>query len=412
MKKSTKYITILLLFFLFIITNITSVKADVACSTINNTVNAYNSAKDEYSKLDCTKTEDNEVVKQCNNAETKKALYLSRIFKYNDMKTKCDKTQVSQIVNENKDSCSNVYGSSLRTFTSDILKLFYIIAPFLLIIFGSLDFSKVVVMTDISEITTARRNFFRRFIALILLYLIPLILNIFFNLDEDLNLNNNVYSCKTSYVHQLDKWDLSYSPNSKDDEDDEENGSRSGGGSSKTKIGGIKTAAEATKEEKIINEKLLHTKRHGGIGRTDGGKYQNGKKKKYWKAPYNVLSPFQCTWWANGRASQYLEEHGTKYKKYPTQLGNGGEYYSINKKNGWFKYGSSPRPNSIISWTHGAYGHVAYVEGVAKDGIYISQAGSGTSWFGITKIPLDGSQWASSGYKLNGYIYLDQPIEK
>ena len=136
--------------------------------------------------------------------------------------------------------------------------------------------------------------------------------------------------------------------------------------------------------------------------------YQNGPFAKWWDNPYNLLESFQCTWWANGKASMYLEQFGTKYKKYPTQGGNGGEYYDKNKANGWFKYGSTPKPHSLITWKQsGSWGHVAYVEGVGSDGIYISEAGSGTSWFGVRKIPLSG--YYSPSFTLVGYIYLNEP---
>ncbi len=167
--------------------------------------------------------------------------------------------------------------------------------------------------------------------------------------------------------------------------------------------GGVTTDEQAKAIKEKIENELIHTQVH-----EKDYMYQNGPFAKWW---LNNLDPFQCTWWANGRASMYLEQHGTKYKTgYPTLKGNGGDYYDINKVNGWFKYGQTPKPNSIISWKHGKYGHVAYVEGVSKDGIYISHAGSAYSWYGIEKIPLNGSldqKW--SGYKLNGYIYLDEP---
>lgn len=166
--------------------------------------------------------------------------------------------------------------------------------------------------------------------------------------------------------------------------------------------GGIQTQEEATELQNLIEQQWLHTQVHSN------GEYQNGPFAKYWSTPYNLLTPFQCTWWANGRASMYLELYGTKYKKYPTQMGNGGEYYAINQENGWFEYGQTPRPNSIISWSGGSgYGHVAYVEGVTTDGIWISDAGSGKSWRGVHKIGLDGHEF--DGYSLNGYIYLDSP---
>lgn len=119
-----------------------------------------------------------------------------------------------------------------------------------------------------------------------------------------------------------------------------------------------------------------------------------------------------------------MELTGSKYTKYPTQHGHGGKYYGINAyggevgcgcgncnglKGGWFNYGSSPRANSIISWKHGLYGHVAYVEAVDSTGIWISHANGGVGWYGITKIPLNGIPTGWKGYALNGYIYLDSP---
>lgn len=174
--------------------------------------------------------------------------------------------------------------------------------------------------------------------------------------------------------------------------------------------GGITTAEEAEALNKIFEEQYLNTKKHGG-STNNRGAYQGGPYEKWWSSNYNQLEPFQCTWWAWGRASQYLEQIGSKYSKYPTAYGDGGEYYITNIQGGWFKYGKEPKPNSIVSWTQGGkWGHVAYVEGVTDDGIYISHAGGGDSWFGIMKIPLNGSldDW-DSGYQLNGYIYLDEP---
>lgn len=142
---------------------------------------------------------------------------------------------------------------------------------------------------------------------------------------------------------------------------------------------------------------------------------QNGPYEKWWTN--TGFQVFQCTWWANGRASQYLELNGTKYKAYPTKSGNGGDYYNVNASNGYFNYGATPKRNSIISWSvPGDYGHVAYVEAVDANGdIWISHAGSGQSWFGVSKVtkasgyaPTSGNgPW--SGYQCNGFIYLDEP---
>lgn len=174
--------------------------------------------------------------------------------------------------------------------------------------------------------------------------------------------------------------------------------------------GGISSDQEAKQLENTINTQWLHTQvHHFNVG---GGEkaHQQGPFAKWWEREYNGLEKFQCTWWAYGRASQYLEANGTKYKKYPTvngKTGNGGEWITKNQQNGWFNYGKQPKPNSLIVWHHGDYGHVAYVEGVTSDGIYISHAGNGSRWFGVQKIPLSGKIW--NGYTLQGYIYLDEP---
>lgn len=126
----------------------------------------------------------------------------------------------------------------------------------------------------------------------------------------------------------------------------------------------------------------------------------------------NNLGYLQCTWWANGRASQYLKEHGTTYDKYPTTSGNGGEYWQNNINGHYFKYGSIPKANSLLCYgatsNMGVYGHVTYVEAVdpINKKIYISHASSGKRWNGIDELNWDGTLW---GDKPQGYIYLDEP---
>ena len=118
------------------------------------------------------------------------------------------------------------------------------------------------------------------------------------------------------------------------------------------------------------------------------------------------LQMFQCTWWANGRANMYLAENGTKYTKYPTIVGNGGEYYQRNIDGGWFNYGSDPKPNSIGCWPGNPYGHVFYVEGVTDEGIWISDCGSGENWYGVRFLT-----WSIlEEQHVPGYIYLDEPL--
>lgn len=116
----------------------------------------------------------------------------------------------------------------------------------------------------------------------------------------------------------------------------------------------------------------------------------------------NELQYKQCTWWAYTRASQFLGEN------YPTNIGNGGDYFNNNI---WFESSTTtPRPNSLIVYQNTGAGHVAYVEAIdyVNNKMYISHAGKSTDWYGISEIDIDGS-W--NGWKPQGYIYLDSPLE-
>lgn len=156
--------------------------------------------------------------------------------------------------------------------------------------------------------------------------------------------------------------------------------------------------------EEHLTKNVLHTTIH-----KKNYVNQQGPFEKWWQSPENYLEKFQCTWWANGRASQYLELTGIMPNGYPTESGNGGEYYSINRQNGWFNYGSEAKANSIISWSYGDWGHVAYVEAVDTNGdIYVSHAGGGWSWYGIQKLTKN-NNYLLEGTPCNGFIYLDEP---
>lgn len=128
---------------------------------------------------------------------------------------------------------------------------------------------------------------------------------------------------------------------------------------------------------------------------------------------------YQCPWWANGRASLHLGR--------ANQIGGNGRDIYGNARG--FNKGSTPKPNSIVSYDK-VYisdtnkkvtntGHVAYVEAVdtVNGYYYISHAGSGKRWWGITKHKIDQSNkrdwlWYSSKgtvYKIIGFVYLEEP---
>lgn len=128
--------------------------------------------------------------------------------------------------------------------------------------------------------------------------------------------------------------------------------------------------------------------------------------------------PWQCTWWVWGRAAQYVAEAYEKDFKTlcggEDNFGHGKSYYA--GLSDYFASDQTPAPNSVISWSCGAYGHVAYVEAVDAGGIWVSMADSGHTWRGITYIPRVDS--ASNPYPLhwyaeetlNGFNHLDRPL--
>ena len=109
-----------------------------------------------------------------------------------------------------------------------------------------------------------------------------------------------------------------------------------------------------------------------------------------------------CTWYAWGRAWELTSNK-------PIQanfIGNAYEWWEANKKSGKYQYGSEPRVGAIAVWRadlpgSGNCGHVAVVEKIEGDKIYISESMWHGGCFSYQEI-------YSTEY-LYGYIYLDKP---
>lgn len=145
------------------------------------------------------------------------------------------------------------------------------------------------------------------------------------------------------------------------------------------------------------------------------------KKQDTWHqlAESTWKDPWQCTWWAWGRAAQYLQlahnQSLTALCDGVTNMGNGGDYYR-NLSRYFVSSKTTPKANSIISWSGGQYGHVGYVEAVDENGIWVSMADAGHAWRGITYIPRSNNPnnlyplyWYDNE-RCNGFNYLDNPI--
>ena len=155
-----------------------------------------------------------------------------------------------------------------------------------------------------------------------------------------------------------------------------------------------------------LTQDMLHTTIH------NNGENQSGPFATWWDSKHNIFSPFQCTWYAYGRANQFLEQNGTKYKKWPGSSGNAKTWYRATDGGGekYFQVGQVPRQNSIVVLDGGTWGHVMYVEAVdnVNKRVYFSHAGYGTKWKGIESKTFDEMK-TLYGYTLLGYVYLDSP---
>ncbi len=87
----------------------------------------------------------------------------------------------------------------------------------------------------------------------------------------------------------------------------------------------------------------------------------------------------ECSWYARYRASELLKQAGST-KAWTSQPNGNGFCYTAEVNNGTFKTSTnyrSAKEGALISWSYGQYGHVAVVEKVDSDAIYVSEGGLG-----------------------------------
>ncbi|MBR3737355.1 MAG: CHAP domain-containing protein [Eubacterium sp.] len=90
--------------------------------------------------------------------------------------------------------------------------------------------------------------------------------------------------------------------------------------------------------------------------------------------------------------------------------GSAGDWWFINKSNGYYSYGSEPKLGAVACWS----GHVAIVEGISKSGVTISESHWGGTYFDVRTYENMHSHYGQTFY---GYIYtyndgLSKSLEK
>lgn len=209
-----KKITIVLLLLATFFFSINSVKA-YSCAEIQKNIDKYNEIKEELSKLDCTITNDEKVVNSCNSLRLNKNAILTNIYHSKDDSNKCDniKNSVDDILKENENDCGTVFNGDLKKFTNKVMNLFYIVGPILLILFGTLDFSRATVSGEKDALNKAGKKFSKRLLATILLFLSPVIVNIIISLNTSgYDLKGDAYVCNYTNAVYKKEYKIKYTP--------------------------------------------------------------------------------------------------------------------------------------------------------------------------------------------------------
>ena len=174
----------------------------VSCADIDEKIDNYNSYNEQLESADCTDSTNEASVSLCNDLNLKKNNIVSKLMKYKDEDSLCSNNinAANQIIEENSDKCGKIFDDYFTDLVNTILKIFYIIGPVLLILLGTIDYTRATVASDEKALRKANQRFIKRTIATILLFLVPVITNVILSFNiSDYYLSGNSYSCEYSF---------------------------------------------------------------------------------------------------------------------------------------------------------------------------------------------------------------------
>ena len=199
MKRKILYL-ILPIFFFFFNVNIALADDSVSCAVQQEKIDKYNSYKDQLASIDCTKTNDETTVMMCNNVNTQTNILITELMKLNDEGDICSDKQeeVNKIIEENEGKCGKIFDDSFSDFVNGLF---------------SLDFAKATVSAEQDALKKAWKNFSKRLVATLLLFLTPTIVNIIISFNvSDKYLSGNAYSCDFDYLVYTKEYNIRYVP--------------------------------------------------------------------------------------------------------------------------------------------------------------------------------------------------------
>ncbi len=199
MKRIKKISIFLFFILLFMPFALVQAEEKATCADVQDAVSKLDDLDSMYSGLNCDSTSNNKDKYECNSIQVQRNVVLEKIFEYNDQNV-CSSIDLSSIIENNGENCSNKFSSQIKTVTDTVMNFFYISAPFILIIFGSLDFFKVIVSNNPEEMKKSRTNFFKRLAAFLLLYITPFFVKFLFSLTPyDMDGTNYVCAQKIDF---------------------------------------------------------------------------------------------------------------------------------------------------------------------------------------------------------------------
>ena len=189
-KRIFKYtLVIICLFFIGII----PVSAKENCISVKEELEKYDSYTNILNSIDCSDNSNETNVATCNEFNVRKNIIVTKLMKKNDEKSICS--------------------SEKKQVNKNIMIMFYIIGPILLILFGSLDFAKATASSEKDAMKKASVNFAKRVAATLLLFLTPTIIDLILSLNmSDKYLSGNAYTCNYTYAVFNKKYNITYVP--------------------------------------------------------------------------------------------------------------------------------------------------------------------------------------------------------
>lgn len=187
----------------------------ISCADIDEKIDKYNSYKDQLEGVDCTDTSNEDTVAVCNSVTMQKNTLATQLMKINDENSACssNKSEVKKIAKENEGKCGKVFDDDLTDIVNNIMTFFYIIGPILLIVLGTIDYTKATLLSDPKALKKANQRFIKRAIATVLLFISPVIVNIIISLNvSDYYLSGNAYACDFDYMVYNKEYSIKYVP--------------------------------------------------------------------------------------------------------------------------------------------------------------------------------------------------------